>query len=180
MDVRRQLTVCALACALGPAVLLGQRPLVALSEGEVEEIREAAIEPAHRIGIYQQIVDKRISRIQDVLVNQRAQGRAEDIHQAMEDTAGLVNEIEDNLSDYDKTHRDVRKALPKLQDAVVRWESVLKQPPENDAYTLTRKLALEAVADLRNETKEMLESQKRYFKEHPPQKDDPPERETGR
>ena len=154
-----------------PVAVAAQRPLVSLSEAEVEDVRESSPEPARRVTVYQAIVDRRVKRIQDVLADTRGQGRAQDIHQSMEDIAGLITEVEDNLTEYGKAHRDLRKVLPKLSDAITRWESVLKQPPDNDAYTLTRKLALEAVADLRDETKEMLLEQKTYFKDHPPSKE---------
>ena len=165
----------ALLCTLRSGYAQGS--LVDLSEREVEEIRDASIEPVRRVMVYQQIVDRRVTRIQEVLADTRGQGRTQDLHDQMEQISGLVNEIEDNLADYDKSHRDVRKALPKLADALVRWESVLKQPPENEAYALTRKLALESVADLRDETKDLLAAQTKYFKDHPPAKEAAPQHE---
>ncbi|MEK6398140.1 MAG: hypothetical protein V4734_08650, partial [Terriglobus sp.] len=46
----------------------------------------------------------------------------------------------------------------------------LKQPPTDEGYELTRKLALEAVEDVRQEVTEMIPAQTAYFKEHPPDK----------
>ena len=45
---------------------------------------------------------------------------------------------------------------------------MLKQPPADDSYELTRKLALEAVEDVRQEATEMIPTQAAYFKAHPP------------
>ncbi|MGI4855060.1 MAG: hypothetical protein ACRYF4_13570 [Janthinobacterium lividum] len=151
-----------------------QKHSAALSEAEEEQVRDAAIEPARRVAVYQAIIETRVKRIQDVLATPRAQGRREDIRQNMDDIAGLCDELQDNLEEYDHSHRDLRKPLPKLLDAMQRWESVLKQPPENDTYNLTRKLALEAVADIRKEAGEMLPAEVAYFKAHPPQKEPDP------
>ena len=147
-----------------------QRRSVALSEAEEEQVRDAAAIPAERIAVYQAIIDKRARRIQDILANTRAQGRREDIRDSMDQIAGLTDELQDNLEEYHHAHRDLRKPLPKLQDALLRWESVLKQPPEDESYSLTRKLALEAVQDVKAEVGEMIPAEQAYFKAHPPDK----------
>lgn len=160
-----------LALSLFSALGLAQRHAAPLSEAEEEEVRDAAIEPARRIAVYQGIVESRVKRIQDVLANARAQGRRDDIRDSMESITSLVDELQDNLEEYDHAHRDLRKQLPKLLDAMPRWESVLRQPPDDPAYDLTRKLALEAVADVKSEVTEMLPAEVAYFKAHPPSKD---------
>lgn len=151
-----------------------QKHSAALSEAEEEQVRDAAIEPVRRVAVYQAIIETRVMRIQDVLANTRAQGRREDLRENMDQITGLIDELQDNLEEYEHAHRDLRKPLPKLLDAMQRWESVLKQPPDNDAYNLTRKLALEAVADIRKEAGEMLPAEVAYFKAHPPEKDPDP------
>ncbi len=147
-----------------------QRHSAALSEAEEEQVRDAAADPADRVNVYRTIIDKRVQRIQDILANTRAQGRREDIRDSMDQIAGLTDELQDNLEEYDHAHRDLRKPLPKLQDALLRWESVLKQPPEDQSYALTRKLALEAVQDVKAEVGEMIPAEQAYFKAHPPDK----------
>ena len=164
--------VCALSASfLLPSPTFAQRHAAPLSESEEEEVRDAAIEPARRIAVYQSIVESRVKRIQNVLTDTRAQGRREDIREAMEAISSLVDELQDNLEEYDHAHRDLRKQLPKLLDAMPRWESVLRQPPDDPAYDLTRRLALEAVADVKKEAAEILPSETAYFKAHPPAKD---------
>ena len=142
----------------------------ALSEREEESVRDAADDPARRVAVYQSIIESRVKRIQDILADKRAQGRRDDIRENMDEIAGLVDELEDNVDEYDAKHRDLRKALPKLMDAMLRWESVLKQPPVDDRYDLVRKLALEAVADIKKDVDEMLPAEQAYFKAHPPDK----------
>ena len=151
-----------------------QKHAPSLSEAEEEQVRDAAIDPAHRVSVYQAIIEARIRRIQDVLVNTRAQGRREDIRDNMDGIAGLVDELQDNLEEYDHAHRDLRKPLPKLLEAMPRWESVLRQPPDTPAYDLTRRLALEAIADVKKEAGDMLPAQTAWFKAHPPSKDADP------
>ena len=162
---------------LMPALCVAQHHGAAdMSEEEVETVREAAMDPPLRVLAFQKIVDTRVERIQRVLVDVRAQGRAEDLHQNMDEVSGTVNELEDNLDDYASTHKDLRKVLPKLVIATDRWASIVRQPPDNDRYNVTRKLALEAIADLKDQAQKLLPEQVAYFKEHPPSKEPPPTR----
>jgi len=163
----RTLCVSLLLCAV---CAQGQRHSTAISAAEEEKIRDAAAYPADRVVVFQQIIETRIQRMQAILVDKRAQGRREDLKQNMDEIAGLIDEFQDNLEDYDHAHRDLRKPLPKLLTAIERWQSVLKQPPVDESYELTRKLALEAVEDVRQEVTEMIPAQTAYFKAHPPDK----------
>ncbi len=166
--MRSVLAVGLLACVFASG--LCQRHSTALSEMEEEQIRDAAAYPAERILVYQTLIHTRVKRIPDIVEVERAQGRREDIRDSMDQIAGLTDELQDNLEEYDHGHRDLRKPLPKLQDALLRWESVLKQPPEDESYSLTRKLALEAVQDVKAEVGEMIPAEQAYFKAHPPDK----------
>ncbi len=145
-----------------------------LSEAEVESLREAAYYPSARVLVFQKIIDSRMERIQDLLSKRYQAGKTEDLHDAIQQVAGIAIELEDNLEDYDRSHRDLRKSLPKLLDAAERWTSILKQPEENPAYEVERRLALDAVDDIRKECTELIPEQKAWFKEHPPAKEDHP------
>jgi hypothetical protein len=144
-----------------------------LSEAEVESLREAAYFPSSRVLVFQKIIDSRIARIQDLVSKRYQAGKTEDLHDAIQQIAGIAIELEDNLEDYDRNHRDLRKSLPKLLDAAERWTSILKQPEESPAYEVQRRLALDAVDDIRKECTELIPEQKAWFKEHPPAKEDP-------
>ena len=146
-----------------------------LSEAEIEQLRDAAMDPAGRVLVFQKLIDTRMDRIQRVLADVRAQGRAKDIHQNMEEVSGIVNELEDKLDEYASAHRDLRKPLPKLVSATERWQSILRQPPENEEYKLARNLALEAVTDVKDEAGKLIPEQAQYFKEHPPSKQQEPQ-----
>jgi len=153
--------------------LHAQRSDTALSEGEIEQLREAAYVPNDRVLIFIKLLDARDKAILDLFARPRKPGREEDTHDLFDQFTDIADELNDNLDDYGPRHYDIRKALPKLVDATERWSSNLKQPPENPAYDLSRKLALEAVRDIREEALELIESQKAWFLAHPPPKDDP-------
>ena len=84
----------------------------------------------------------------------------------------IADELSDNLDDYGPRRADLRKALPKIIDAADRWSSALKSVPDDEAYSVARKLALESIRDLREGANELVPEQDVWFKAHPPPKDD--------
>jgi hypothetical protein len=145
----------------------------ALSEGEVEQLRESAYVANDRVLVFIKFLDTRSKTIQDLFAHPRRPGREQDAHDLLEQFTAIADELNDNLDDYGPHHRDIRKALPKLLDATERWSSTLKQPPENTVYDLSRKLALESIRDIREEATRLVEDQKTWFAAHPPPKTDP-------
>lgn len=142
----------------------------ALSNAEIEQLRDSAYFPRDRVLVFVKFLDERSAAIQELFAHPRRPGREQDTHDLLEQFSSIANELEDNLDDYSTRHSDVRKSLPKLLEATDRWSSELKSPPDNEAYNVSRKLALEAISDLREDTTEMIASQKSWFAAHPPAK----------
>jgi len=142
-----------------------------MSEGEIEQLRDSAYYPSDRILVFIKLLDARNKKIQDLFAQPRKPGREQDTHDLLEQFTDIADELNDNLDDYGPHHRDLRKVLPKLIDATERWASNIKQPPEDAAYDLSRKLALEAIRDIREEATHLVEDQKTWFAAHPPAKE---------
>ena len=161
-----------LALSLGPGVrhLWAQTSQVKLSSTEEDEVRESGDDPRARVALFQRLINDRVERLKQVLADTRAQGRMDDMHDLIQDVAGLSDELGDNLSEYSQAHSDVRKALPKLVAATDRWVSTLHNLPEEDAYSVPRKLALESLADLKSDAADLEAEQQAWFKEHRPAK----------
>jgi len=153
--------------------LHAQRGDSALSEGEIEQLRESAYFPNDRVLLFIKLLDTRDKAILDLFAHPRKPGREEDTHDLLEQFTDIADELNDNLDDFGPNHRDIRKALPKLIDATERWASNIKQPPEDPAYNLSRKLALESIRDIREEATRLVEDQKTWFAAHPPAKENP-------
>jgi hypothetical protein len=145
----------------------------ALSEGEIEQLRDSAYVANDRLLVFIKFLDARNKAIQDLFAHPRKPGREDDTHDLLEQFTAIADELNDNLDDYGPHHRDIRKALPKLLDATERWSSNIKQPPENATYDLSRRLALEAIRDIREEAAQLVEDQKTWFAAHPPAKENP-------
>ena len=81
----------------------------------------------------------------------------------MEQFSSIANDLEDNLEEYSKRHKDVRKALPKLVAATERWATALRSPADSEAYNVSRKLALEALSNIKDSATQMVPVQQAFF-----------------
>lgn len=144
----------------------------ALSEAEVEQLRDSAYFPRDRVLVFVKFLDERSNALHELFAHPRHPGREQDAHDLLEQFTSIADELEDNLDDYGTRHSDIRKSLPKLLEATDRWSSTLKSPPDDETYNVSRKLALEAIRDLREDATELIASQKAWFAAHPPVKEE--------
>lgn len=151
--------------------LHAQRGESTLSEAEVEQLRDAAYVPSDRVLVFVKILDSRNKAIQDLIAKPRRPGRDEDLHDLIEQFTAITDELNDNLDDYGPHHKDIRKSLPKLLEATERWASNMKALPDVDRVSVSRKLALESIRDVREEATKLVEDQKTWFLAHPPAKE---------
>ncbi|HEX7158218.1 MAG TPA: hypothetical protein VF214_04360 [Edaphobacter sp.] len=150
--------------------LAAQRSDANLTEAEIEQLRDSAYVANDRVTVFIKLIDTRVKAIQDLYARPRRPGREQDTHDLMEQFTALADELNDNLDDYGPRHRDIRKSLPKIVEATERWGTAIKSPPDDAAYNVSRKLALEAVRDLREQSTQLIEEQRAWFAAHPPPK----------
>ena len=166
--MRRLAFFCALLLLTSSVLHAGQRGgESSLSDGEVEQLRESAYIPADRIAVFIKFLDTRTKAIEDLVAKPRRPGREDDLHDLLEQFTAVADELNDNLDDYGPRHRDLRKQLPKLLEATDRWSTGLRTPPDAAAYAVSRRLALESVRDIREETTRLIEDQRTFFAAHP-------------
>ncbi len=154
--------------------LRAQIPPSALTQAEIEQVREARYYPSDCVLLFVKFLDLRTQEIRDLYAKPRRPGREQDTHDLLEQFTSIADELSDNLDDYGPRHADLRKALPKILEATDRWSSTLKTPPDDPAYSVARKIALESIRDLRESATELTAEQAAWFKAHPPAKEPKP------
>lgn len=138
-----------------------------LSQAEVEKLREVAPLPVERMKVFETILTDREKEIADLVARPRRPGYADEMHDALDQFGQILNEFNDNLDEYEKNHRDVRKELPKVLKEAERWGTVLRSAPENDGYSIVKKIALDNLKDTHDLVVEMQGELEAYFKAHP-------------
>jgi hypothetical protein len=161
------LTLALLALA---APLRAQPPDSDLTQAEIEQVREARYYPADCVLLYVNFLDLRTQELHDLYAHPRRPGREQDTHDLILQFTSIADQLSDNLDDYGPRHVDIRRALPKILTAIPRWSAALSALPEDDAYAIARKLAIESLRDLRESTTQLAADQAAWFKAHPPNK----------
>jgi hypothetical protein len=166
VNALRFLVLLGLFC-VGQCVARAQSDEGVMSDAEVETLREASYIPSAKLAAYEKILETRAQKMQDLISKPRHVGFGNDMHDLMQQFGAIAQELNDNLDEWDKQHRDLRKPLPKLVHDVERWQTTLSAPPNEPAFAVVRKLALDAANDLKTDAVEMQTLQETYFKEHP-------------
>jgi hypothetical protein len=165
--LRRTVLLTVIALLAGSVYTRAQAPDGELSQAEVESLRDAAYVPLDRVHAFEEILDAREKRIEQLLSKPRRPGFALEMHDAIQQFGGIADELNDNLDEYDSKHRDVRKALPKLIEATERWSTTLRAAGDDDSYNAARRIALDSLKDMRSSAEEMQTTLTAYFKVHP-------------
>jgi hypothetical protein len=139
----------------------------AMSQAEIESLRDASYVPVDKIKAFERMLDDREKLIDDLLKKGRGPGFAQDMHDAMDQFGAIADELNDNLDDFNEKHRDIRKALPKLIQETDRWSTSLRAAGEDERYNVVRRIALDNLKDTRDIATELETSQEAYFKANP-------------
>lgn len=143
-----------------------------LTDQEVDDLREVADRPPERVKLFMKFIDDRTTAIQGLLAHAKDQNRSERLHTLLDEFTYLVDELGDNLDGYASNHDDIRKPLKILVDDSAKWPELLKKIPPDRTYDFALKSALDAAQSTADSVKELQTEQEKYFKEHPPGKED--------
>jgi hypothetical protein len=104
-----------------------------LTEAEADQLREVATEPYKRLKLLIKFTEARLVAIDQVRVDPKlAQGRGKQVHDLLEDFTALMDEINDNLDQYQARplnkddRKDFKKGLKELIEADERFDLKLR------------------------------------------------------
>jgi hypothetical protein len=116
-----------------------------LTEAETDQLREAAMDPYNRIKLMIKFSEARLVAIDQVRVDPKlAAERGKQVHDLLEDFTSLIDEINDNLDQYEgrplnkESVKQYHKGLKELIEADARFDlklRTLKSAAETDPVT---------------------------------------------
>jgi hypothetical protein len=137
-----------------------------LTEAEIKEIRDAGIDPSHRVIVYNRILNEHAETIKDLAKRAPSSWRSLRLDGELKDFTTLLDELGANLDVYSERKSDIRKALKPLNEATQQWLAMLRALVVAPAFDLTRKEAIESGEDLAGQAKQLEAEQTEYFKLH--------------
>ena len=147
-----------------------------LNEKEVDQLRETAMEPEKRLKLMVEFTRARMVALQQARSDPKmAKDRGQRIHDLLEDIAGLVDEVDDNVENYSERSADLRKPLQQviqmdseLQIKLRELKAIADDPKTTDEaadYKFALEDATESVNQSAETSRKLLEEQSVKFAE---------------
>ncbi len=137
-----------------------------LNEAQIEQIREAGVDPDGRVKLYTKFLSERADAIKSLTNRAKSEARSRQLDDQLQDLTALMDELGSNLDLYADRHADIRKSLRPLPEATQRWLGILRALAGESGFDLARKEAIESCEDLADQAKRLLQEQTDYFNLH--------------
>ena len=141
-----------------------------LTEAQVDKLREVADQPPERIKLYIEFIGQRADAIAEMVGDTRIQNKPPKIRQLLQEYTRLVDELQDNLDNYDEIHADIRKVLKELVPASKKWLDTVNKTPPDSVYDFPRKTAADASESLVDQATKLQTDLDKYFAEQKKEK----------
>ena len=141
-----------------------------LSDSQVEQIREAGIDPDLRISLYTKFINERAETIKGLTTRAKSHARGQRLDDELQDFTALMDELGSNLDQYGDRKADLRKSLKDLNVDCPKWLTILKALPGEPAFDVSLKESIESGQDLADQASHMLTEQTAYFLAHKEEK----------
>lgn len=155
---------------LSPAWSQSRRePLNAL---EIDQLRDAAQDPAERIKLFLQFARARLTALEQIRSDPKLTDRAQQIHDKLQNFLDVYDELNDNIDTFVERRADLRKPLKAVVEADTEFQAKLraiKSSPdassaEAQKYQFLLDSAVDAVDDGGHDHRQLLEQQEEEWK----------------
>jgi hypothetical protein len=112
--------------SLATLSLLAQRRRDPLDPLEIDQLRDAMLDPDQRLKLYVKFSRDRMNKLEQMRSNPKVTERGRQTHDMLEDFLGVYNELNDNIDMYVGRKDDVRKPLKLIIEADTEFQSKLR------------------------------------------------------
>ena len=159
--------VAIVVCLISTAPLLAQKEKrEPLTGAQIEQIREAGIDPDERVKLYTKFLNEHADTIKGLTNRAKSGARSNRLDSELQDLTALMDEVGSNLDVYSERHADMRKSLKGLTEATPKWLGILRALAGEPGFDLARKEAIESGQDLADQATRLLTEQTEYFNLH--------------
>jgi hypothetical protein len=141
-----------------------------LTEPQIEQIREAGVDPDERVKLYTKFLQERVDSIKGLIPRIHSGARSKRMDDELQDLTALMDELGSNLDQYAERKADLRKSLKSLSESTPHWVDVLRGLQSEPGFDLSRKEAIDSGKDLADQITQMLKEQTDYFNLHKDEK----------
>jgi hypothetical protein len=153
--------------------LCGQRRRDPLNPLEVDQLRDAMLDPDERLKLYVQFARDRMVKLEQMRADPKATDRAMQTHDMLQDFLTIYDELNDNVDMYVGRKNDIRKPLKLVIEADTEFQSKLRalkdaanaNPTEAKQYEFLLTDALDTVDSSADDHRKTLPEVEAYVKQ---------------
>jgi hypothetical protein len=174
---RRLAAVCVLALMwISPS--LAQRQREALTDPEIDQLRDTAMEPDLRLKLYVAFARARLVALEKARSDPKTTDRGQETHDRLQDFLDVYDEMNDNIDTYVGRKSDLRKILKTVIEADTEFQAKMRAlqdaantaKDESKQYEFLLSTALETLETSAQDHRELLTEQEEAFKHKKPVK----------
>ena len=159
--------------------LLCQRRDDPLTPGEIDQLRDTAIEPEKRMKLFVAFARARLVALEQMRSDPKATERARETHRLLEEFVIIYDELNDNLDNFNARKADLRKAIKAVIEGDTEFQSKLrglKDDPraskkETEQYQFVLSNAIESVDSSADDHRKMAAEQEEVWKHRKKEKE---------
>jgi hypothetical protein len=150
-----------------------QRQREALTDPEIDQLRDTAVEPDLRLKLYVTFARARLAKLEEVRSDPKTVDRGQETHDRLQDFLDVYDEMNDNIDTYVGRKSDLRKVLKTVIDADTEFQAKLRalrdasSPAKEDTkqYEFLLSSALETVDSSAQDHRQLLVEQQEAAKQ---------------
>jgi hypothetical protein len=143
-----------------------------LTQAEIDQLRDTAVEPESRMKLYVQFARARLVTLEQMRSDPKVTDRPQQTHRMLEDFLTVYNELNDNLDNFEGRKSDLRKALKAVIEGDTEFQAKLRalqddarsSKEEAAEYRFILSDALESVDNNTVDHRRMLDEQEELWK----------------
>jgi hypothetical protein len=151
---------------------VAQRREDPLTQAEIDQLRDTAVEPELRMKLYVQFARTRLVSLEQMRADPKTTDRAHQTHNMLADFVAVYNELNDNLDNFVERRSDLRKALKWVVEGDTEFQAKLRAlkddarttPQEAAAYQFVLSDAIESVDNGANDHRKLLSEEQEAWK----------------
>lgn len=97
-----------------------------LTEPEIDQLRDTAVEPNQRLKLYVKFTRERLVALEQMRADPKVTNRGQETHDRLRDFEDLYDELDDNVDTYADRKNDIRKALKEVIEADTEFQAKLR------------------------------------------------------
>jgi hypothetical protein len=110
----------------GSAPLSAERRRDPLNQLEIDQLRDAMLDPDQRLKLYVKFSRDRMTKLEQMRSDPKVKERGQQTHDMLEDFIGVYGELDDNVEMYVGRKEDIRKVLKLVIEADTEFQSKLR------------------------------------------------------